>query len=184
MALSKHSVSASLEKRVGERWSVSASVGAAVAGSLTVLTPPVSGPGASHDLLPGPMGAVAASVRVLDEGATRPFVLTSFSLGVGTSATRPRDVPGAGTAQLTAFDGRVGVTAGKTLGRALTPYAAGRVFGLPVLWSYGGHAITGTDAFHYQLAAGLAVRLGGADLLVEGAPLGEQAITAGAGWSW
>jgi hypothetical protein len=50
-----------------------------------------------------------------------------------------------------------------------------------VFWSGGGKSATGTDADHYQLGAGVSVRIGRFDLVVEGVPLGELGLVAGAG---
>jgi hypothetical protein len=79
-----------------------------------------------------------------------------------------------------AFDLRLGAIFGTTLWDAFSPYVLARVFGGPVFWRYAGQAVTGTDAYHYQLGAGFAVSLTRSlNLFAEGAPLGEQAIAAG-----
>jgi len=81
-----------------------------------------------------------------------------------------------------AADVRVGVTAGKTFGRA-RPYVVARAFGGPVSWHVAGQAITGSDSHHYQLGAGIALDLPAHfDLSVEAAPLGEQGLAAGLGY--
>jgi hypothetical protein len=67
----------------------------------------------------------------------------------------------------------------------LTPYALARVFGGPVFWHDGLAGQTGTDVHHFQLGAGLLVRLGRRlDIFAEGVPLGEQGISGGAGFAF
>lgn len=174
-SLEKHAVSASLERRLGERVSVQAAAGATLAGTLSI-------EGGEHELLPGPLAAVGLSVRVVDERDAVPFVLLTGSLGVGAARTR---APGAtSTESLLSFDGRLGIAVGKTIAGAVSPYVVARGFGLPVTWHYRGETITGGDAFHYQVGAGVAVRAGDFDVLVEGVPIGERAFTAGVGWSF
>jgi hypothetical protein len=57
-----------------------------------------------------------------------------------------------------------------------------RVFGGPVFWRYQGEAVTGSDTHHYQLGAGLALRLSkNFNAFVEGVPLGERALSLGGG---
>jgi hypothetical protein len=50
-----------------------------------------------------------------------------------------------------------------------------------VLWSIAGASASGTDAYHYQLGAGVAVRAGRVDVAAEGVPLGERAVVVGVG---
>jgi hypothetical protein len=76
----------------------------------------------------------------------------------------------------------VGAVAGWTLWRALSPYTLVRAFGGPIAWQAQGNTELGTDVHHYQVGAGLLALVGGAlDLFVEGVPLGERALAAGAG---
>jgi hypothetical protein len=143
-------------------------LGATLGGSLQAY-------GQSFELAPGPLAAIAASYRAVDEKEVAPFVLFTASLGASLGWTRP------GLESILAFDGRIGVAAGKTIAHVATPYLLARAFGLPVLWRNQGASVVGNDAYHYQLGAGLAVRIQSFDLLVEGAALGERAIVAGAG---
>ena len=161
-------MTASLERRVGDRWVLGGVLGSTVTGTLQVS-------GQSFTLSPGPLVAFAASFRALDEGDIAPFVLLTASLGGSLSWTRP------GNQAMTALDGRLGVAAGKTIAHVVTPYLLARGFGLPVYWSNGGSSITGTDAYHYQLGGGVVVRVGRFDVLVEGVPLGERALVGGVG---
>ncbi len=175
----KHAATLVGERRLGTRWSVQLAVGAAIAGELSFA-------GAEYQILPGPFVTVGGSYRVVDEDAKGwvPFVLVSASLGAAISWTREENVASPPTETMTAFDGRVGVAVGKSIAGVVSPYLVARAFGLPVLWNIDGRNVTGTDANHYQLGLGAAVRIGKADLDVEGVPLGEQAIVAGGGWSF
>ena len=167
----KYAVSASLERRLGDRWTIGGALGSTVTGSLDVA-------GVTSSVSPGPLGAFTASFRPLDEGEVAPFVLLTGSAAASVAWTT---TPASGSATLSAFDLRLGVVAGKTIAHAVTPYLLARAFGGPVFWSGGGRSLTGTDANHYQLGAGLSVRVGRVDLVVEGVPLGELGLVAGAG---
>jgi hypothetical protein len=60
-------------------------------------------------------------------------------------------------------------------------YAVVRAFGGPVNWRYQGEAVKGNDAHHYQVGAGLGVRITKSlSLVAEGVPLGERAVSLGA----
>ena len=135
---------------------------------------------ATYSLSPGPLGVVTASFRPVDEGGARPFVVVAGSFGASLLWTKLNN--GNETSDsMTALDGRLGVAAGKTIGGVASPYVLARAFGGPVLWTYQGASSSGTDVYHYQLGAGLVVRSGAFDAVVEGVPLGERAIVAGMG---
>lgn len=170
----KTAVLATLERRVASKWTLSLAVGSTIDGALRIQ-------GAAHDLSAGPLVALSTSYRAVDEARVTPFVLLTGSLGGSLAWTRERSLVDAPRERMVALDGRIGVIAGKTVGEILSPYVAARAFGLPVFWTYRGESVTGTDAFHYQLAAGFSLRLGRVDVGVEMAPLGERAITGGAG---
>jgi hypothetical protein len=169
----RYAMTLSLDRRVGDRWTIGAALGSALIGSLDIV-------GKRYVMTPGPIAVATASFRAVDEGSIRPFVLFTGSIGAALVWTRPDG--GSGTDSMTSFDARLGVAAGKTFGGVATPYVLARAFGGPVLWSYGGASATGTDAYHYQLGAGLVVRSGAYDLVVEGVPLGEKALVLGIGW--
>ena len=138
--------------------------------------------GLSHEMLPGWLSAVSASYRVLggSEAPFVPFVLVSATLGA--SGARTRQAGEQGTVPYSAFDLRLGVTAGKTFLDVLSPYFAARAFGGPIFWELRGEGVTGTDQRHYQLAVGIAASLPrGVDVFAEGAPFGERGATVGAG---
>jgi hypothetical protein len=164
----KQAVTVSLERRVGDRWTLGGLVGVTTTGTLWVY-------GDTFSVLPGPLATFAASFRALDEGRIAPFVLLTGSLGASFVRTSP------GSQAMTAFDGRLGVAAGKTIAHAVTPYLVARAFGLPILWNNGTASVVGTDVYHYQLGAGVVARYERFDLLVEGVPLGERALVAGGG---
>jgi len=93
--------------------------------------------------------------------------------------------PTPATSALYAFDVRAGLIVGKTFWNTLSPYAVFRALGGPLLWSYGGQTVIGGDLYHVQLGAGVVTILPrGFDVFVEGVPLGERAVTLGAGKSF
>jgi hypothetical protein len=165
-SFAKYAVVASVDRRLGDRWTVGGGVGSTVTGNIDVN-------GVTSTVSPGPLGAITTSFRPLDEGTVAPFVLLSASMAASLSWVA--------SSTLTAFDVRLGVAAGKTIADVVTPYLLARAFGGPVFWSIAGASATGTDAYHYQLGGGVSVRLGRVDLLAEGVPLGERAVVVGAG---
>ena len=147
-----------------------AGAGVAFGGSLSL-------PDGEHPFTPGPTALLGADYRLFDDG--RYFLLLTSGLSFTTART---DTPAGASEGYTAFDLRLGVQFGIALARVLRPYALARVFGGPIFWHYDGAAVTGTDTHHYQLGAGLAVRLTKTlNLFAEGVPLGEQAIALGVG---
>lgn len=167
-SFAKYSVMASLDRRIGDRWTLGGGIGTTLTGDIDVN-------GVRSTVSPGPLGAITGSFRPLDEGRVAPFVLLSASVAASLSW--------AASSSLTAFDARFGIVAGKTIADVVTPYVLARAFGGPVLWSIAGASATGTDAYHYQLGGGISVRLGRADLLAEGVPLGERAVVVGVGFA-
>ncbi len=52
-------------------------------------------------------------------------------------------------------------------------------------WTNEGQSTIGTDDHHFQVGLGASLLIGGRfDVFAEGIPLGEQAVSAGAGWSF
>ena len=167
----------SLERRFGDRWTFGVAAGSTLFGSLQP-------PEGTFDLSPGPLLTLTGSFRALDEGTIAPFVLLTASLGGALAWTTPSGSSQTGGSEaFWAFDGRLGAAAGKTIAHVVTPYVLARAFGLPVLWHEQGAATVGTDAYHYQLGAGVVARAGAFDVEVEGVPLGEKAIVGGVGWA-
>ena len=147
-----------------------AGVGAAFGGSLTL-------PDARYQFTPGPTALLAADYRVFDDG--RYFLLFTSSFSFAAAQTHVADEA---SESYTAVDLRLGTQFGVELARRFRPYAAARVFGGPIFWRYRDEAVTGTDTHHYQLGAGLAVRVSKAlSVFAEGVPLGEQAVALGIG---
>jgi hypothetical protein len=156
------------------RLTLSAGLGGAAAGKLLA-------PDGAHDFSPGLVASLGVSYRLLD-GKTplgRGFLVTSGLVSITTSSTQRAD-EGPSTAY-DALDLRAGLAGGFTWLRMLSAYGVVRAFGGPVYWAYGGESQLGTDTHHYQAGGGLALLLAKRlDLFVEGVPLGEQAIAAGA----
>lgn len=147
-------------------------VGAGVAfgGSLTL-------PDGRHEFSPGPIGSVGADWRVWDD--ERFFLLLSAVLSASFART---ELPGAESVGYQAFDLRIGAQFGVDVAGVLRPYAVARAFGGPVFWQYQGQDVSGTDTHHYQLGAGVGVRLSRhLNAFAEGIPLGEQALSLGVG---
>lgn len=131
-----------------------------------------------YAMAPGFAGVVGASWRVVDAAGAIPFVLLTSELSYASSST-PGDV------SYNAFDLRGGAVVGTTFGGVATPYVVGRAFGGPVYWTYQGAAVVGTDDHHWQVGAGFTLVVARrVDLFVEGIPLGELGVSAGAGVSF
>ena len=149
---------------------LSLGAGAAFGGSLTL-------PDGKYEFSPGPTLALGADYRAFDDG--RYFVLLTSSLSFAAARTHLADAASVG---YEAFDLRVGVEAGLQLADIFRPYLAARGFGGPVFWQHQGEAVDGTDTHHYQLGAGIGVRLSKTlNLFAEGIPLGERAVSLGVG---
>jgi hypothetical protein len=147
-------------------------VGAGVAfgGSLTL-------PDGTHEFFPGPIGSLAADWRVWED--ERFFLLLSAVLSASFARTQ---LPGAESVGYQAFDLRIGGQVGVDVAGVLRPYVVARAFGGPVFWQYQGEDVSGTDTHHYQLGAGVGVRLSRhLNAFAEGIPLGEQALSLGVG---
>jgi hypothetical protein len=152
------------------RLTLEVGVGPFIGGSITA-------PAARYSMSPGVAAELGGSWRLIDADGGIPFVLLTAQLSYITSSA-PAGVG------YNAFDLRGGVVVGWSLWRAVAPYVVGRGFGGPVYWRYLGTAVVGTDDHHWQVGAGVSVRLGRFDVFAEGVPLGEQGVTAGAGYSF
>jgi hypothetical protein len=135
-------------------------------------------------VLPGWEFTFSYARQLLDGRGRRPFLILGISAGGSVAATREEVYGGRepGTTGFYAFDIRGGLTLGKTFWNTLGPYVVARAFGGPVIWSYAGSTVLAGDLYHVQLGAGVVTVLPrGFDVFVEGVPLGERALTLGAG---
>jgi hypothetical protein len=165
----RHATLATLDYAPSRRSTLRAGAGVLAGGTLTQAS-------ARYDLAPGFIGVVGGSYRVLDASGAAPFVLLTAQVSFASSSS-------AGAAY-DALDVRAGAIVGTNLWKTMTPYVVGRGFGGPVFWRLGGVALTGTDVHHYQVGAGVAVRLlQRLDVFVEGVALGEQGLSIGVGTS-
>ncbi len=135
-----------------------------------------------QEFRPGLLTSVGASWRVVDADGAVPFVAMTGQLAFVTTSTRPVSGASSPSGSYVALDLRLGAVAGWPLWEILTPYALGRVFGGPVFWKGPFDDLLGGDVHHFQIGAGLLARIGRQmDVFVEGVPLGEQGVSAGAG---
>jgi hypothetical protein len=172
--LDERSAVASLGYHFGPRWGVTGSMGAILDGRTTV-------GGRARDINAGLVASLGGNWLPVYEGARRPFLLTSATLGVSTVTASSDDDR---RHRLTSSDLRLAALIGKTFG-PLVPFAATRLFGGPVAWRLGGKSVWGGDTHHYAVGAGLIARLPAhLDLFAEVMPLGEQSLTAGLTFSY
>jgi hypothetical protein len=180
VGIQRYAVTASGDYRLSPTNTLGVGLGAGLGGLLTV------GP-RRFQVLPGWELTLTYSHRFLDGRGNLPFLVLGLSAGGSGASTREEVAMGGvpvtpGTEIFYAFDFRAGITIGKTFWDTLSPYAAARAFGGPVLWRYDDKGVNGTDRYHYQVGAGLVMSLArGFDVFVEGVPLGERAVTLGGG---
>jgi len=167
-------VFATLDWRMSPAWAFEIGAGSILGGTLA------TGP-ERYDFDPGLLAAAGVSWRALEADGARPFVAFTGQLAFVATTTRPSGVPDATSTGYEALDARIGAVAGWPLLGTITPYAIARAFGGPVFWHHGADAVSGGDVHHYQFGAGLFVRWGRVDIFLEGVPLGEQSLSAGAG---
>jgi hypothetical protein len=185
--MERRAVSASLERRMSDTWTLSFAAGAGLPGLLVV-------GGERHQIDPGWLVAVSSSWRLADGRGSLPFfALLSLTIAGSGASTRLDATPlqavqasaDTGSVPLFAVDARLGLIAGKTFFDVLTPYAGVRLFGGPVIWRFREQDVVGSDPRHVQLAFGLSSALpSGFDLFAEVAPFGERAATVGGGLSF
>jgi hypothetical protein len=183
VSIERLAVTASADYRLSPETTIGGGLGAGLGGALGVAAS--SAMGARRFLvLPGWEATFAYSRRLLDGRGKAPFLVLGVSGGASGAWTRQEVLSGEAppTSTLYAFDVRAGLIVGKTLWNKLSPYAAVRGFGGPVLWGYEGQTEIGSDRYHFQVGAGLVTALPrGFDVFVEGVPLGERAVTLGLG---
>jgi hypothetical protein len=171
----QRSVAASLTRRLGSDWSVTAGAGAVVSGSLDA-------GGAQYRMEPGWLVRLGATWMALDARGPWPFLAVSGSLaasGVTTVA------PDGARAPLTSVDAGLSASAGWPIAGVVAPYVGAKVFGGPVWWTLDGASTTGSDVNHWQVAFGIAASLPlGIDVLAEWAPFGARSAVAQVGWTF
>lgn len=164
------SLVASLAYQPTKRLTVQLAAGSTLGGHLDT-------PAGVYELSPGPTGAAGVSYRLVS--GTKPFVILTANLSFSAASTELSGSAGP-KVSYDAFDLRGGALVGTTFAGMLSPYAVVRAFGGPIYWQYQGMSVTGTDAHHYQVGAGLTVVLARRiDLFAEGVPLGERSLAAG-----
>jgi len=172
----RHVAFASLDYMATTTWTFELGVGSILGGALR-------SPTAEYNLSPGLLASAGAAWRVVEADDIRPFVVMTAQLAVVATSTKDAASPSAASVHYTAVDGRFGASAGWPLWQTLTPFVLARAFGGPVFWEYQGVSQTGTDVHHFQIGGGLLLRLARVvDIFAEAVPLGEQSISAGAGF--
>lgn len=177
VGIDRRAVFATLERRMSSQWTLQVAAGGIAIGSLKVN-------GDTYSFGPGWSAGLSASYRALDGRGAKPFLLLGGTLAFAGARTQgvAHDAPRVG---YVAGDLRLSVVVGKTFFQALSPYALVRGFGGPIWWQINGKDVLGTDAYKFQIGAGLAVALPkGLDVFVEGVPLGEKALSTGLGYSF
>lgn len=170
----RQSTMVTLDYRLDKKTSLTFGAGGLLAGSID---------GAEKSAFSGgPAALVGYSVSLAREARWVPYAVLTIAGSFVHASTRASAVtsPFAQSVGYTALDARAGLLVGKSLLDELSVYATGRLFGGPAFWRVDGASKIGTDIYHYQLGAGLLVRLpAGFELFVEGVPLGERGVVAG-----
>ena len=150
---------------------LTASGGVIVGGSLSL-------PGGGARIRDGTLAGLSVAVNLLDGSGALPFLTAAAGFAVSQARTERAGEQ----ATLSAVDRRLSLLVGKQLGGRVSPYAGGSIFGGGVKWQLDGAEVRGGDLHHYQVLAGCSVALPwGLDAFLEGAPLGERALSGGAG---
>lgn len=172
--LVEQTLTVGLGYRINAKTSLTLGLGGLAAGQVTEVD-------GVHSLRDGWVWSATVSRVLLSGGGWTPVISASASLAeLSALAHAPGGTNDPG---FTALDIRLGVTVGETFFQRLTPYLGASAFGGPVLWQYAGDNVVGTDAYHFQVLAGLQLALpGGFEIGVEGSPLGDCAVSAGVGF--
>ena len=163
--------------RFGSRWSVQASLGVLISGSL-------DGQLGNYRLQPGVLGSVSVGFTILDGVGPSPYLAMSFTAGVASASTyneaNTNDRP-----QLTALDVRLSAVIGKRLFGFWLPYAGAAVIGGPVFFAPAGQSMTGADQHHFRLSLGSSFSLPAhLEVFFEVGFLGEQNVLLGLGYAF
>jgi hypothetical protein len=162
--------------RRGATFTLQAGAGALLGGSIEDLE-------GHHPFDPGLVLQVSGTWLLLAPREGRPFATATLGLSYLHASTQGASAsPSVG---FTAADAFVSASAGWPVTGWLAPYIAGKLFGGPVWWERSTGKVTGTDAYHYQVAVGAAAALPGKfDLLAEWSPVGARAVTVSVGRSF
>lgn len=175
--MERRAVLATYERRVATKWTLQFAAGAIATGTLKVASD-------VYQFGPGWSAGISTSYRALDGRGSKPFLLLGGTLAFA-GATTQGVSPDAPKIEYLGGDLRLSVVVGKTIFQALSPYAVVRGFGGPIWWKIANKDIVGTDAYKFQVGAGLAVAMPwGLDAFIEGVPLGEKALSTGLGYSF
>jgi hypothetical protein len=159
------------------RWSVQASVGVVIGGSL-------DGQLGNYRLQPGILSSVSVSYAFLDGSGALPFVAASFTFGVATASTY-NEANAADRPQFTALDFRLSAVIGKRLFGFWLPYGGVAVFGGPVYFAPAGQSLTGSDEHHFRLSVGSSFSLPAhLEVFVEVGFFGEQNVLLGLSYAF
>ena len=127
---------------------------------------------------PGVVWSLTAGRRFFGQRPAIPFLLVMGTFSG--SSTRTRNVERRETTPLHAFDGKLDLSVGWTLGEAFSPYLSVRGFGGPVLWRIDGERVLGGDLYHVSLALGFNLSLANrVALYFDGAFLGLRSLGGG-----
>ncbi len=156
------------------RWSLQASFGALMGGSL-------DGPLGRYRLLPGILSSVSVGYTVLDGAEARPYLAASLTAGVASTSSY-NEANASDRPRFTALDFRLSAVIGKRLFGFWLPYGGVALFGGPVFFAPQGQSLTGTDAHHFRLSIGSSFSLPAhLEAFVEVGFLGEQNVLCGIG---
>jgi hypothetical protein len=161
---------------INDRWTARASAGVILGGSLKLDDETI------HDVEPGGTATLGVEYRSLVGDGATPFV--DLSLYLSTSWAQTVDPDTDAKTDYSATDARLGVRTGWNLYDEYFPYVAARIFGGPVNWEMDGQDVVGNDINHYQIALGVSAQFGPVGLFVEGAFLGEKALSTGLSATW
>lgn len=169
ISLREDVTSVAFGRRLGE-YTLHGNVGAVLGGSLETL-------GRTFDIGPGWLGNVSLARRWLLGEDRSWFVTGSLTVGASSAPTREAGIRGE---DITALDLRLGVIGGVTLWQLVSPYLLARAFSGPVLWARDGEEIRVGDLYHYNLGAGMSLRLPwNVIALVDVSALGERSLSLG-----
>jgi len=161
---------------MNERWTARASAGVILGGALQ------PDDGTNHDVESGGSVTLGTDYRALVGRGVTPYLDLSLFLSGSWAQTVAPDSDD--KTDYSAYDARLGIRAGWNVEDTVFPYVATRVFGGPVNWELDGEDVVGNDVNHYQVALGASTQIGPVGLFVEGAFLGEKALSTGLSTTW